>query len=81
MATQHLQMMVDYCNGVDIYDQDGEPVPKLAQLRKIIEAAAKEAGCGVVFSGDPRGSTVKLHLPNGESNSWGGDGWCVPTRE
>jgi hypothetical protein len=81
MATQHQRMMVDYCNGVDIYDQDGEALPELAQLRRVIEAAAKGAGCGVVFSGDPRGSTVKLLLPSGETNSWGGEGWCVPTRE
>lgn len=80
MATQHQRMMLDYCNGVDIYDQDGEPLPELARLRKIIKTA-EGAGCDVAFSGDPRGATVKLLLPNGESNSWGGEGWGVPTRE
>ena len=30
---------------------------------------------------DPRGSTVKLILPNKASNSMGGEGWCVPTRD
>lgn len=32
--------------------------------------------------GDPRGAVVKLILPNGEWNSWGGpeSGYCVPTR-
>ncbi|MCL4204621.1 MAG: hypothetical protein KJ000_19205 [Pirellulaceae bacterium] len=80
MATQHQRMMEDECNGVDIYDQDGNPLPELARLRKVIEAAAKDAGCDVKFSGDPRGSTVRLLLPSGESNSWGGEGWCVPTR-
>ena len=31
---------------------------------------------------DPRGAVVKLILPSGKWNSWGGaeDGYCVPTR-
>ena len=34
------------------------------------------------FSGDPRGCVVKLILPSGRWNSFGGaeDGYCVPTR-
>ncbi len=32
------------------------------------------------FGGDPRGYTVKLKLPSGKSNTWGGseEGWAVP---
>ena len=30
------------------------------------------------FGGDPRGYTVKLHLPEGTSNTWGRDGYGVP---
>jgi hypothetical protein len=82
MATQHQQMMVDYCNGVDIYDQDGEPVPKLAQLRKIIKAAAKEAGCDVRFSGDPPqqpGTVAPGHEPSGGGRTAdGADGGDLP---
>lgn len=33
-----------------------------------------------VFSGDPRGACVKIRVPSGKSDSWGGDGICVPTR-
>jgi len=82
LATKYQKLMVDSCNGdFDAYDENGEPVPKLAKLQAQIEETAKQHGCGVVFSGDPRGSTVKLILPNKASNSFGGEGWCVPTRE
>jgi hypothetical protein len=82
LATKHQKMMVDVCNGDFIaYDESDQPVPQLAKLQAAIEEAAKQLGCGVMFSGDPRGSTVKLILPNKASNSMGGEGWCVPTRD
>lgn len=31
----------------------------------------------VVFSGDPRGYTVKLVLSSGRTNCWGQDGWGI----
>ena len=45
-----------------------------ARIRKMVEAV----GCQVEFSGDPRGSTVKVIVPSGYSDSWGGVGICVP---
>lgn len=30
-----------------------------------------------IFSGDPRGCTVKLKLPSGFTNDWGREGVCV----
>ena len=45
--------------------------------------AGRLAAYGIVaqFSGDPRGAVVKLRLPSGRSNDWGGEGlYCVPTR-
>lgn len=82
LATKHQKMMVDACNGdFKAYDENDQPVPRLAKLQATIEEAAKEHGCSAVFSGDPRGSTVKLILPNKESNSMGNEGWCIPTRE
>ena len=33
-----------------------------------------------IFSGDPRGACVKIIVPSGRSDSWGGEGMCVPTR-
>jgi hypothetical protein len=33
------------------------------------------------FQGDPRGAVVKLRLPSGRANDFGGEGlFCVPTR-
>jgi len=47
-----------------------------------IEAACNPWGIKPKFNGDPRGACVKLILPSGRYNSWGGkeDGYCVPTR-
>ena len=32
----------------------------------------------VEFSGDPRGATIKLKMPDGRADDWGGVGICVP---
>lgn len=49
--------------------------------RRITERVkALGPGFGVMFSGDPRGATVKILLPSGYSDSWGGEGFCVPVR-
>lgn len=51
-----------------------------AQLERRIAEVCAELGCSVSFSGDPRGYTVRLHLPSARGNTWGGDtyGWGVP---
>lgn len=82
LATKHHKMMEDYCNGRDPYDSEGNEGPALKRLRLELIAIASETGCkGVVFSGDPRGCTVKLTLPNDATNDWGKEGWCVPTKD
>lgn len=81
LATGHHKAMEDDCNGLDIHDDDGEPLPPLARLKAKLTKAAEDAQLsGVIFSGDPRGCTVKLIMPNGETNDWGKEGWCIPTR-
>jgi hypothetical protein len=45
---------------------------------KVREICAR-FGCRPVFSGDPRGNVLKIVMPDGYSNSFGGDGLCVPT--
>jgi len=45
-----------------------------AKIRKLCE----DIGCTPLFSGDPRGATVKLKLPSGRTNDFGGIGVCVP---
>jgi hypothetical protein len=78
LGKRHNHKMVDYCNGRDIYDADGEPLPALRRLRANIEAEAARAGAAVVFSGDPRGCTVKLQFEDGHTNDFCGEGYCVP---
>ena len=47
-----------------------------------IRLACERFGIEPTFSGDPRGAVVKLLLPSGRWNSFGGPecGFCVPTR-
>ena len=78
-ATQHHELMEDSCNGVEVFDREGEPLPELKRCRENIQANAAALGAkGVVFSGDPRGATVKLVFPDGHTNDWGKEGYCVP---
>ena len=83
LANNHHKAMEDYCNGTrDPYDSDSEDKPWYSKMKSEITELATSMGCvGVKFSGDPRGCTVKLILPNGETNDWGKEGWCVPTNE
>lgn len=55
---------------------------QILRARQRIEAACKPWGIKPRFSSDPRGACVKLLLPSGRYNSWGGaeNGFCVPTR-
>lgn len=50
-------------------------------LEKRIRAIVSELGegFGVIFHGDPRGSTIKITVPSGRTNDWGKEGICVPT--
>lgn len=45
---------------------------------KVTELCARFA-CKPVFQGDPRGNTLKIQVPDGYTNDWGGEGICVPT--
>jgi len=55
---------------------------QILRARQRIEAACEPWGIVPSFQSDPRGCCVKLLLPSGRWNSWGGeeDGFCVPTR-
>lgn len=50
------------------------------QIEALITRHAESLGCKVHFDGDPRGYTVKLFLPTGDWNTWGGkeSGYGVP---
>ena len=43
-----------------------------------VEGICQAWGIEPVFSGDPRGCTVKLKVPSGKTNDWGQEGICVP---
>lgn len=53
-----------------------------ATARKEIAVAMlmKPFGIDVEFQRDPRGAAIKLKLPSGRTNDWGGEGYCVPTK-
>ena len=71
LARHHKKLQEMACN---------EPVPEghdekcEGRIRELCE----EINCVPVFSGDPRGCTVKLKVPSGRTNDWGREGICVP---
>lgn len=52
---------------------------RVATLEARVLAICAELGLRVTFNGDPRGYAVKLHLPSGHYNTWGGreEGWGI----
>jgi len=79
LAREHHAMMEDACNGAEIYDANGDPLPALDSIQTRLEQIVREIGvAAVVFGGDPRGCTVKLTFADGATNDFGGEGWCVP---
>lgn len=73
LARRHGKLQERACN---------EPVPENhdAACEARITSVCERIGCKVKFGGDPRGYTVKIFLPSGRYNTWGGaeDGWGVP---
>jgi hypothetical protein len=49
-------------------------------IEEKITALCQKLGCEPLFQGDPRGCTVKLKLPSGNTDDWGKEGFCVPTQ-
>ena len=46
-------------------------------VQRILKGAMP--GAHAVFSGDPRGNTIKVTVPSGRTDDWGDTGICVPT--
>jgi hypothetical protein len=82
------------CNGVGTYygedimqfnarqDRFEKAVEKKEQaIEKRITAICRELGDGFepIFSGDPRGNTIKIKVPSGRTNDWAREGVSVPT--
>jgi hypothetical protein len=74
LAKRHGKLAERECNVGDVSDKTWE------RLEAKIRAICEEIGCGVKLGGDPRGYTVKVIVPSGRYNTWGGaeDGWGVP---
>ncbi len=58
--------------------QDAIPA-KQEKIEAAVEKLCSEFDCKAIFSGDPRGNTLKIEVKSGYSNSWGGEGILVPT--
>ncbi len=73
LAKRHARLQETACNRQVAENHD-------ARCEAAIAALCETIGCTVQFSGDPRGYTVKLHLPSGRYNTWGGfeSGYGVP---
>lgn len=52
---------------------------KEARIEQKIKDLCASIECEPVFSGDPRGATVKIKMSDGFTNDWGREGICVPT--
>ena len=78
-AATYARIQEMWCNvalpdaGIRLYEK------REAQLEARITVLAQSIGCRVIFSGDPRGATVKLAMPDGYTDDWGHQGVCVPT--
>lgn len=46
---------------------------------KKIVALLAGSGISAIFSGDPRGCTVRLKMPSGRTNDFANTGWCIAT--
>jgi hypothetical protein len=57
----------------------GKETVKRDRIEAKVSALCALYGCKPVFSGDPRGCVLKIQMPDGYNNSFGGEGLCVPT--
>ena len=71
----HARICRQWCNGPWDEETDGK---KRDRIRALIERDLNGLPIKPIFSGDPRGTTVKLKLPSQRNNNLGGEGWCVP---
>lgn len=86
-ARAHHRLQIEECNG-DLREAKGgydawrdwltsSTEKAERQIRELVGEVSKDLR--VEFGHDPRGNTVKLFLPSGRYNSWGGaeEGWRV----
>lgn len=82
LAGKYHRLMEQFCNGFQTPRMEA-----LAEKRReefetaILDIANRVGASAAMFSGDPRGATVKLRFADGATNDFGGKGWIVPTSE
>lgn len=74
LANRHHRLQEAACN-VTLTERQEKTEQRTEEK---IRALCAPLGITPVFSGDPRGATVKLKVPSGRTNDWGGTGICVP---
>jgi hypothetical protein len=80
-AKGHHRLMEQLCSDEDFcreVDADGNHPHITANRAKCRQAAKRLGASGVIFSGDPRGCTVKLTFADGFTNDFAREGYCVP---
>lgn len=57
---------------------NGELTPRqVSRQRRLASILSDWYGDALKVGGDPRGYVVKIKLPSGRSNNWGGEAWGV----
>src|SRR5215469_9231446 len=83
LAGTHHKLAELHCNDTCSYTH--LPSPNEGTCSKVMATEFKiteivlDFDAKVIFSGDPRGATVKVVVPDGYTNDWGGEGICVPS--
>lgn len=77
LAATHGRLQEEACSVAMSEEREAAHGRKEERTESKIRSLLPE-GWGVVFSGDPRGATVKLTCPSGRTNDWGQTGICVP---
>jgi len=71
----------EFACGIGAVNQESQALlaeRKTPVVRQAIEKLTDQMGCEPIFSGDPRGCTVKLKLPDEFTNDFAKEGYCVP---
>ena len=65
------------CNGYHSPESEKRDDKQYQKLKSQVEDIVSKYGFGVRFNGDPRGGAIRILLPNGASNNWGGEDWGI----
>lgn len=76
LAATHQRLRVESCNR-ELTEREEK---RLENTRKKITDISAACNCEARCGGDPRGYTVKLVMPHGAYNTWGGEeeGYGIP---